>query len=112
MMSTETIYLGEFEELVLLAVAGLGENAYGMKIRQAIEEIGGRFTSIGAVYATLDRLEGKGYVSSEYGEATAERGGRAKRYFRIEERGSKALDNAEGTRARIRRELSVELKPA
>jgi len=111
-MNTETISLGEFEELVLLAVAGLGENAYGMKIRQAIEEIGGRFTSIGAVYATLDRLEDKGYVSSEYGEATAERGGRAKRFFRIEETGWKAMNSAERVREKIKRGLSVELRPA
>jgi PadR family transcriptional regulator PadR len=111
-MNKETIYLGGFEELVLLAVAGLGENAYGMKIRQHIEKTGGRFTSIGAVYATLDRLEDKGYVSSEYGEATAERGGRAKRYFRIEKKGWEALKNVEVVRERMKRGLSVELKPA
>lgn len=87
-------YLGEFEQLVLLALVRLGEDAYGMRVRREIEERGERPVSIGAVYATLERLEAKGYVSSYLGEATAERGGRAKRHFRIESEGEQALRNS------------------
>ena len=84
-------YLGGFEELILLALLRLPENAYGVTIHQEIQERTGRFTSLGAVYTTLDRLEEKGFVSSWIGEATPERGGRAKRYFKIEAAGEAAL---------------------
>jgi PadR family transcriptional regulator, regulatory protein PadR len=84
--------LGHFEELVLLALVCLRENAYGVTIRREIVERAGREVSIGAVYTTLDRLVGKGYVTSRMGEATPERGGRAKRYFKIEAPGHKALE--------------------
>jgi len=87
-------YLGEFEQLVLLALVRLGTNAYGMTIRREIEERAGRSVSIGAVYTTLERLERKGYVGSREGEATPERGGRAKRYFQIEALGQRALRDA------------------
>jgi DNA-binding PadR family transcriptional regulator len=83
--------LGSLEHIVLLALVRLEANAYGMTIRREIEERTGRNLSIGAVYATLDRLESKGYVSSFLGEPTAERGGRAKRLFRIEAEGNQAL---------------------
>ena len=83
--------LGSLELIVLLALVRLKANAYGMTIRREIEERTGRNLSIGAVYATLDRLESKGYVSSFLGEPTAERGGRAKRLFRIEAEGNQAL---------------------
>jgi PadR family transcriptional regulator, regulatory protein PadR len=83
--------LGSLEHIVLLALVRLEANAYGMTIRREIEERTGRHLSIGAVYATLDRLEGKGYVSSFVGEPTAERGGRAKRLFQIEADGELAL---------------------
>jgi PadR family transcriptional regulator, regulatory protein PadR len=83
--------LGSLEHIVLLALVRLGANAYGMTIRREIDERTGRNISIGAVYATLDRLEGKGYVSSFVGEPTAERGGRAKRHFQIEADGEVAL---------------------
>ena len=83
--------LGSLEQIVLLALVRLGANAYGMTVRQEIEERTGRNISIGAIYATLERLETKGYVSSYTGEPTAERGGRAKRHFRIEADGRKAL---------------------
>jgi PadR family transcriptional regulator, regulatory protein PadR len=63
-------HLGEFEQLVLLAILRLGSNAYGMAIRREIEERAGRKTSIGALYLTLDRMEQKGFVASETGEAT------------------------------------------
>ena len=98
-------YLGEFEEIVLLAVSHLRENAYGVTIRQAVEEKAQRPASIGAIYATLDRLEDKGFVSSRMGEATAERGGRAKKYFKVEGAGEQALDAADQARARLREVL-------
>lgn len=83
--------LGSLEHIVLLALVRLEDNAYGMTVRREIEQRTSRDISIGAVYATLERLEGKGYVSSYTGEPTAERGGRAKRHFRIEAEGRKAL---------------------
>jgi DNA-binding PadR family transcriptional regulator len=83
-------YLGEFEQLVLLAVMRV-ENAYGVPIRQEIEQRTGRSAAIGAVYATLDRLEEKGFVRSWSGEATGERGGRAKKHFAATGAGVAAL---------------------
>ena len=83
--------LGPLEHIVILAVVRLKANAYGMTVRREIEQRTGRNISIGAVYATLERLESKGYISSFTGEPTAERGGRAKRHFRIEADGERAL---------------------
>src|SRR5215510_15408667 len=100
-------YLGEFEQLVLLALVRLGEDAYGMRVRREIEERGERPVSIGAVYATLERLEAKGYVSSYLGEATAERGGRAKRHFRIESEGEHALRHSLETVRKMARGLKT-----
>ena len=84
-------FIGSLEHIVLLALVQLDENAYGMTVRREIEARTGRDISIGAVYATLERLETKGYVRSQLGEPTAERGGRAKRLFRIEAGGEAAL---------------------
>lgn len=84
-------YLGEFEQVVLLAVLRLGDNAYGVAIRKEIEARSGRPVTIGALYATLDRLEAKELVSSSFSEPTAERGGRAKRFFRLQPAGVEAL---------------------
>lgn len=84
-------YLGEFELLVMLAVLRLGENAYGMTIRREIADVGRRPTSLGAVYTTLERLEDKGFVASAIGEATEERGGRAKKYFKVTASGATAV---------------------
>lgn len=86
-------WLGGFESIVLLALLRLGEQAYGVTIRQEIEECTGRDVSIGAVYSTLTRLEGKGFVDSRMGDPTPERGGRSKRYFSITAKGTKALRN-------------------
>jgi DNA-binding PadR family transcriptional regulator len=83
--------LGSLEHLVLLALVRLKANAYGMTVRREIEARTGRSLSIGAVYATLERLEAKGYVSSSIGAPTPERGGRAKRLFRMEADGERAL---------------------
>ena len=78
---------------MLLAVMRLGANAYGMTVRREIESATGRDISIGAVYTTLVRLESKGLIKSFTGEPTAERGGRAKRYFRMNAAGEGALRN-------------------
>jgi DNA-binding PadR family transcriptional regulator len=83
--------LGSLEHIVLLAVARLDADAYGMTVRREIEKRTGRNISIGAIYATLERLQTKGYVTSSLGDPTAERGGRAKRLFRIEADGQRAL---------------------
>ncbi|MEM6643549.1 MAG: helix-turn-helix transcriptional regulator [Bacteroidota bacterium] len=74
-------YLGEFEELVLLTVANLGTDAYGLSILNDISERAKRRLSIGALHSTLTRLEEKGYLDSYMGEPTSERGGRRKRHF-------------------------------
>jgi PadR family transcriptional regulator, regulatory protein PadR len=87
-------HLGEFEQLVLLAILRLGSNAYGMKIRLEIEERTGRPISIGALYITLDRMKQKGFIQSDLGEATPERGGRAKRFFTVNPSGREILDKS------------------
>lgn len=83
--------LGEFELVVLLAVLQLGEDAYGVPVRDEIERRTGREVARGAVYITLDRLSRKGYLRSWLADATPERGGRPKRYFAVTARGSRAL---------------------
>src|SRR4029078_5354762 len=92
-MKTRDNPLGSLEHVVLLAVMRLGSDAYGMTVRREIETATGRDLSIGAVYATLTRLETKGFVSSYTGERTAERGGRAERHFHITADGKGALRN-------------------
>ena|SRR5215472_8513115 len=82
--------LGELELLVLLAVARLGSDAYGVTIAREIEAAGKRYVALGSVYAALERLEKKGLASSALGEATQERGGRAKRYFSVTAKGIRA----------------------
>jgi PadR family transcriptional regulator PadR len=84
-------HIGEFEQLVLLAILRLKGDAYGMRIRREIEDRAGRSTSIGALYLTLDRLQTKGFVTSVLGEATEQRGGRAKRYFTVNPSGRELL---------------------
>ncbi len=86
--------VGEFERAVLLALIRLGDEAYGVSVRDELERRLGRRVSFGAVYTTLDRLAEKDMVSSRVGEPTAERGGRAKKFFRIEPRGLRALEHA------------------
>jgi DNA-binding PadR family transcriptional regulator len=85
-------WLGEFEEIVLLAVARLEGEGYGMTICREIEERTGRSVAIGAVYATLERLEARGLVASRQGEALPVRGGRARRHYRLLPGGARALD--------------------
>lgn len=85
-------YLGEFEHIVILALLRLADRAYGVTVRQEIESRTGREVSIGAIYATLDRLEAKGYVKSQFGEPTAQRGGRSKRFFHVTAKGVTAVN--------------------
>jgi DNA-binding PadR family transcriptional regulator len=87
-------FLGSFEEIVLLALIQVGEGAYGMTIRREIEQRSGRSVSIGAVYATLDRLQTKGYISSRLADPSAARRGRARRYFKIGAEGARALSRS------------------
>jgi len=84
-------YLGEFELLVMLCVIRLGEGAYGVPISREIEQRTGRDVAFGTVYATLERLQKKGLVRSDLGDPTPERGGRAKRYFRVTSAGLRTV---------------------
>ncbi len=97
--------LGEFEEIILLIVALLASEAYGLGIRDELERQTGRSAAIGAVHATLNRLEEKGYVDSEMKEGTQERGGRRKRVFRMTGLGRKALIESKDVRVNLWRQL-------
>ncbi len=88
-------YLGEFEHIVLLALIRLEEQAYGVTVRQEIQSRIRREVSIGAVYATLNRLESKGYLKSFQGDPTPERGGRSKRFFRVTAEGLAAVNRTQ-----------------
>ena len=81
---------GEFELMILLSVIRLGDNAYGVPISRELLLTTGRDAALGSVYAALERLEKKGFVSSNLGDPTPERGGRAKRYFRATAKGIKS----------------------
>jgi len=83
--------LGSFELMVILVLIRLGENAYGVPICEELEKRTGRDVAVGSVYAALERLEDKGFVTSELGEPTPERGGRAKKYFHMTARGLKEV---------------------
>src|SRR5947199_8578591 len=83
--------LGKCELLVMLTLSRVGENAYIVPMSEELEKRTGRDVAIGSVYAALERLEDKGFVTSDLGEATRERGGRAKRYFRVTGRGLKEV---------------------
>jgi len=98
-------YLGDFELMVLLALMRLGEDAYGVPISREIEQQSGREVAAGTVYAALERLEEKDLVSSELGESTPQRGGRAKRYFRITKKGLREVREARNALIRLWRGL-------
>jgi DNA-binding PadR family transcriptional regulator len=93
--------LGEFEEIVLLTTAILYEDAYGVSIRQEIEKRLNRKVSVSALQTALRRMEKKGYLTSYFGEATAVRGGKRKRYFKVTQYGRKALEFAKDTRQKL-----------
>jgi DNA-binding PadR family transcriptional regulator len=94
-------FLGGFELLVLLALIRLADEAYGVPIADTIEKSSGRAVSIGSVYITLERLAAKGLVTSRLGEPTAERGGRAKTYFRVTAKGLRETRRAQRTLVRL-----------
>ena len=95
-MADKEKYLGEFEHVLLLALIRLDDQAYGAKVRTLLKEVIERDVSIGALYATLERLEDKGLIGSFMGESTPERGGRAKRFFEVKAKGKLALRKARG----------------
>lgn len=92
------VYLGELEELVLLTVSALGKEAYGVSIQQDLEQRCHRSISIGALHSTITRLEEKGLLKSWMGGATAERGGRSKRFYEITAMGKRALTETKALR--------------
>ncbi len=94
-------HLGEFEETVLLTVAVLFGNAYGFNIKSEIEKRNQRRVSIGAMRTTLSRLEKKGFLVSELGEATRVRGGKRKRYFKVTPFGKKVLEELMDNRRQL-----------
>jgi PadR family transcriptional regulator, regulatory protein PadR len=93
--------LGEFEQIVLLAILRLGDNAYGVTIGAEIIACTRREPSPGALYTTLDRLEDKGLVTSRLGDPTPQRGGRAKRYFVLNSKGLEAITRAQQSYRRL-----------
>lgn len=93
--------LGEFEEIVLLTVGVLYDNAYGVAIKEEIEQRLGRKVSVGAMQSALRRMEKKGYLDSREGESTEQRGGRPKRYFTITAYGKKALEYSKDVRLKL-----------
>ncbi|MGA8036585.1 MAG: PadR family transcriptional regulator [Candidatus Acidiferrales bacterium] len=98
--------LGEFEYLLITAAAGLGDGAYGAAIREEIESTTGRSCSIGALYTTIERLETKGLLKTWMGEATAQRGGRAKRMVCVTPKGIRAAKDFYDAVARVSRGAS------
>jgi PadR family transcriptional regulator PadR len=99
-MRTENL-LSSFELMVLLALIRVGDDAYGVPISREIETQSKRPVSMGSIYAALARLENKGFVRSEMGDPTAERGGRAKKYFKVTASGLREVREVKGTLARL-----------
>lgn len=100
------IYLGELEELILLMVALIGEDAYGVSITEELQAQTGRVITISATHAALHRLEEKGFVKSKMGGASMERGGRRKRLFQLTAYGKQALQELRDVRNTIWAQLS------
>ena len=102
-------YIGEFEELVLLTIANLGKDAYGVSIKEDIEKRADRGISIGALHSTITRLEEKGYLKSWLGEPTEARGGRRKRFFEVTHSGKVALHHMKDLRDELWRNSKANL---
>jgi DNA-binding PadR family transcriptional regulator len=98
--------LSSHDEILLLAILSLGENAYGVTIRREVSKAAGKDWSIGAIYDPLYRLEKRGYVESCLSQPTAERGGRSKRIFRITRKGMDALYSHKEVRDRLWQKVS------
>lgn len=95
-------YLGEFQELVLLAILSLDEDSYGVAIQTKIKEVASRDITRGALHSALSRLEEKKYLTSQFGESTQERGGRRKRIYTVTAAGEGALKEAQFVRESFR----------
>ena len=105
--------LGAFEELVLLAVGALGDEAYGVTIKEMLKDKTKKNPSIGALHSALYRLDEKGYLEASEGGATSERGGRRKKYYRLTAHGIKVLEEANELRMAFSREVpGLNLKPS
>jgi DNA-binding PadR family transcriptional regulator len=102
-------FIGEFEELVLLTIAVLGDDAYGVIIKEEIENRANRPISIGALHSTIARLEDKGFLKSVLGGATQERGGRRKRYYHLTHSGKSALHDIRNLRDELWKKSKVNL---
>lgn len=105
-------YIGEFEELVLLTIACLGEGAYGVGIKEDLEKRVDRNISIGALHSTITRLEEKRLIKSWLGEPTEERGGRRKRFFEVTHSGKEALHEIRALRDELWKVSKVNLSLA
>jgi len=114
MKRAETV--GQFEQLVLTAVLALDADAYGVTIHVTVSELAARAVRLGAIYVTLDRLEDKGFVSSWLSDPRPERGGRARRHYRLEPAGRRALRESTETAKRmyesVARSWGTRWKPA
>jgi DNA-binding PadR family transcriptional regulator len=102
--------LGELEQLVLLAVLQVGSEAYGVPVQEEIQRRARRDLTLGTIYKTLTRLEAKGLVDSRVGAPTAERGGRAKRFYTVTAVGRRAIRNSLATLRRMSLGLDVGLE--
>lgn len=102
-------YLGEFEELVLLTIATLDDDAYGVSIQLDIEKRAKRTISIGGLHSTIARLEEKGFLKSHMGDPTQERGGRRKRIFKVTHEGKVALNHSKALRDELWRQSKINL---
>ena len=110
-MRSSSPALGDFEQLILLALVRLGDQAYGVSIHQEIVRRARREVTIAAVYKTLERLEDKGLIASTIGQPTAERGGRRKNYFLVQPAGRRALRHALASIRRMADGLAPDLDP-
>ena len=104
----EHTYLGEFELIILLTIIRLGDEVYGVPLARELSAIRGSEVSAGTVYAALDRLELKGLIASSLGDPSPERGGRAKRYFRVTEQGLKSLRETRKVLSKLWKALPAE----
>jgi len=109
---TQRSYLKEFEQLVLLAVLRLGEDAYGGRIREDLEETASRGVSVATIYVALSRLEQRGFVRSWMSDPTPVRGGKSKKYYALEAEGREALRDAKATLERMWEGVGTALDPS
>jgi PadR family transcriptional regulator PadR len=94
-------YSTELEQSIMQAIMGLGDDAYGVTIRNKLEKMGSRVRSFGTIYASLERMEENGFVSSRLGDPTPDRGGRAKRFYKVTAIGQASLREAMEARRRL-----------